>query len=142
MCVCVCMDARAGARDDRADEKYLPDCYFGPFYRESVVTGLDVSNVAAPAEPSGCGGLNVRQPPRCPHTWKPLLSNAPLEGCNCGEGQMRMNPDLAEAAKVNVGRLNLAAEKKLVCCCYLIHQTCLYDCAMLLTCQCCLQCDD
>lgn len=71
--MCVCVHAWLGARNDRADEKYVTYCYFGPFRRESVVTGLNVSSVAAPAEPSGCGGLNVRPPPRCPHTWKPLL---------------------------------------------------------------------
>lgn len=96
---CVCVRACLRARDDRADEKYVTDCYFGPFRRESVVTGLNVSNVAAPAEPSGCGGLNVRPPPRCPHTWKPLLSNAPSEGCNFEEEQMRSDSDLAEAAE-------------------------------------------
>lgn len=138
---CVCLRARLRACDDRADEKYVTDCYFGPFHRESVVTGLDVSNVAAPAEPSGCGGLNVRPPPRCPHTWKPLLWNAPLEACNCEEEQMPMNSVLAKAAECNVDWLMLGAACKssLV---VAIWFTKLVSVIGLLTCQSCLQSDE
>lgn len=110
MCVCACM--HAFVRDDRVDEKYVTDCYFGPFRRECVVTGLDVSNVAAPTELSGCGGLNVRPPPRCPRTCKPLLSNAPLEGCNVEEEQMLSISDLAKAVEGDASLLPIAAVRR------------------------------
>lgn len=38
------------ARDDRADEKYVTECYFRPSVGTCVVTYLDASNVAAPAD--------------------------------------------------------------------------------------------